>query len=106
MGNFVEKFIRHQAVDYHGNAVQDSIARSLDPITSNPIMSKNIIEGVALTTSVTNIEHKLGRAFRGWIITDNTAAATIRRDTSSTADATKFLPLIASASTTVDVYVF
>ncbi len=106
MGKFIERYIRHQAVDYFGNAIQDSISRSLDPVTDNPLMSKNILTDVALSGTTTNIEHKLGRAFRGWFIVDANANTNVWRDAASTADATKFLPLVAGAAVTVDIYVF
>lgn len=72
-----------------------------------PHIDAELLEDVDLANGTTTlVEHKLGRAYRGWRVSDTTAAATIYRDTTSTADTTRYLPLVASAATTVSLEVF
>lgn len=73
--------------------------------------NKTILDGlimtdVSLTTSVANLVHGLGRKYQGWHLIDIQGDARVWRDTTSTADTTKYLPLKASASVTVSLWVF
>ena len=94
---------REPGQDY---GAQDAIADYTKQLTTQPGLSNNRIESVSLSTSVAHVAHKLGRRWRGWRVTDQNADATIYRDPTSTADQTKFISLLASASVTVDLEVF
>lgn len=105
-----QKFIRHYTGNRLLEAIQDSMVRTTNGVVDNPLVREfEIIEDQALTTGTTLVEHKLdnpsGNPVR-WFVIDNNTAATFRRDTASTADLKRFLPLIASAAATVSLYVF
>ncbi len=89
------------------NRIQRNLEDSVNPIVDLPPMSGQILTDVAVATgSTVLVEHKLGRAYRGWVLVDNDTACTIHRDDTSTADTTLYLPLVSSATTTVDLWVF
>jgi hypothetical protein len=74
-------------------------------------INKTIADGVIITdevinTAATSIPHGLNRAFVGWQILDIQGDARVWRDTSTTADNTKFLTLKASTAVTVSLWVF
>jgi hypothetical protein len=93
--------------------VRDSI--ELDRVQSNvelfagslqniPLLNGRLVTDVALTTSETLIEHKLGRAIRGWIIVDKNASQDVYRSSEDLPE--RFLPLTAAGTVTVDLWVF
>lgn len=75
----------------------------LDPLLSNPISSSNILKSVPLINGVNVINHGLGRALQGWVITDVTAAAVVFRSAPLNS---LTLTLTSNASTVVDILVF
>jgi hypothetical protein len=81
---------------------QRSTADALVKLGGEGLLAGRAIESVALTTGATAVQHKLGRVPRGWFVTDIDAAATVRR----TAWSTKTLTLVASASCTVNLWVY
>ena len=68
----------------------------------NPFLKGNLIEGVSLSTTATQLEHKLGLTPLGYIIVSQSASASIF----TTAKDQNFLTLQASASVTVNIWVF
>lgn len=73
--------------------------------------NKEVLDGILLTsvaigTSTTSIPHKLRRKFQGWHLVDIQGDARVWRDATVTSDLDKFLPLKASASVTVNLWVF
>jgi hypothetical protein len=76
------------------------------------IEEKRLIDGILLegesipATTNTVINHKLGRRIKGWVVTDQDAAATIYRVTVSGEDTAKQITLYASAAVTIDLWVF
>ena len=103
----LERYIRHESPVYWGNAIQDSIARAVDPIIDKPQMDTLYYEDVELLAGVENwLEHGLGRKVRGWRLEENDTPALVYRVTASSADLTKFLPLAASSNSCVKITVF
>lgn len=78
--------------------------RLLDILADNPLLQGRLIEDVSLSTAETLVPHKLGQAYRGWIITNISASATVYE--SSTALTGSFLALKASGSCTASLWVF
>lgn len=65
-----------------------------------------LIENVAISTTITEVVHGLGRVFRGWFVTRRSTSAVIFETTAQT-DTSKFLSLVSSAGTpTVSLWVF
>lgn len=68
--------------------------------------SEGKLVSIVIDTTTTLIPHGLSRQYQGWHLLDIQGDARVWRDTSSTSDGTKFLPLKASASVTVSLWVF
>lgn len=79
----------------------DMFSRSLIDI---PILNGVLLENIVLSTTAAQIQHKLDRNYRGWIVVKQNANATIY-STSSTLSQ-QFLTLTASAAVTVTLWVF
>ena len=89
------------------DSLQNRLEIFTDRLVDQPGLDTALIEDQALlAASTVLVEHTLGRAYRGWRVVDKNANATVWRDTTSTADATLFLPLACSANVTVDLEVF
>lgn len=85
------------------NLMQNAWGTQLNPLLSNPLLKGNLLTGLALTTGVNTINHKLNRMQQGWIITDTDGTATVYRS----APFNKLtLELTASAPVTVNILVF
>lgn len=83
------------------------LAASLRWVHAYPPNDCILIEGAVLASGSTQLlEHKLGRRVRGWRVVDRSSAATVYRDTASTADLALYLPLVVSASLTVSIEAF
>lgn len=85
--------------------------RQLNPVTLSGLYLKTIQSSgsaidITIGTSTTNVPHGLGRQFQGWHLLDLQGDARVWRDTTSTADGTRFLPLKASTSVKVSLWVF
>ena len=92
---------------YDLRIVQDNVSRIFDEIADKPHLDSFLLEGISIGTTETLVKHKLNRVVRGWYIVKKDTFSDIK-DTidSSTADLTKFLPLIAEAAVTVSIVVF
>lgn len=84
--------------------VQDNIKLFSDQLVDIPILNGQLIENVALTTSAVLVNHKLGRAYRGWIVVDQSANASVYSTTTTLP--TRFISLVASNTVTVSLWVF
>lgn len=85
----------------------DDLRRIIDQFVRLEILDGVLIQDQTITTGSTNfITHTLGRAYRGWIVTNLDTACTIHLDETSTAARSLFLPLVASATCEADIWVF
>lgn len=78
-------------------------------ILSGNLLLKTIGENpvdITIGTSRTLVSHGLGRSYQGFIIVDQTGNANVWRDSTYTENKDKFLPLIASSSVDVKLWVF
>ena len=83
---------------------QQNIATVFGALSQVEPLNGRLIEDVALSTSETLVEHKLGRAYRGWIIVNKNAAQDVY--VSSTTLNERFLKLTAAGTVTVSLWVF
>lgn len=73
----------------------------------NPAVFDGVYLGeFTISTSTTLVPHGLARKYQGWHLLDIQDDARVWRDSTSTADNTKFLPLRASANVVVRLWVF
>lgn len=91
--------------DVNLSKLQENVRLFLEQLDYN-LLSGNLTEDIVISTTTTLVPHKLDRKFMGFIITDQNADARIWRDTTSQADKTKFIPLIASSTVTIKMWVF
>lgn len=85
--------------------LQDNIVPQLNQVLGIALLDGKLLT-VDLDTATTNVEHGLGRAFRGWFPVDNTSFAVITRDDTSSADQSLFLPLVSTVALTAKIWVF
>jgi hypothetical protein len=78
--------------------------RLLDILGNIPILQGRLIEDVSLSTAETLVPHKLGSAYRGWVITNINADATVHVSSETLSE--RYLALTASASCIVSLWVF
>lgn len=95
---------RIETPDLNLNRVQSALIPPLNALLSIPLLDGRLIEGLILDSVGVDVEHKLARAVRGWLIVDIDDFATVIR--SASADETKLLRLTASATVTVSLWVF
>lgn len=97
-------FVTQDAIE----SVLNEIAQERRPQLSSEILEGTVADGgIALTTGSENlVQHKLGRAVRGWKLIDIQGNATVWRDTATTSDPEKFLSLQCSGNVTVKLEVF
>jgi hypothetical protein len=85
--------------------VQDNVTQFSQQF-DKAILAGHLLTDVTIGTSSTSIPHGLARRYQGWHLVDIQGDARVWRDTASTADNTLFIPLKASASVTVSLWVF
>lgn len=100
------KLQRIQTGDRVLNMIQDNVSNILDPFSSKEILQGQILQKVALTTGTNNVAHKLNRDLIGWFIVRNRSTATVYDTQDTNPNPSIFLRLVASANTTIDIYVF
>ena len=103
----ITKFEKIRTDDQNANRIQDKIEKF-----SSQFPDKAIIDGLALTSitltagSVNEINHQLGREIQGWIITGQNAQSDIWDSQSGNPRRERTLRLNASATVTVNLWVF
>jgi len=85
------------------NQAEDRWATALEPILALPPNQGILLKDVKLSTGANTVNTYLGRQAQGWIVTDQTAAATVYR---SQPFNSLTLTLTSSAPTTVSLWVF
>jgi len=78
----------------------------LDPVLANPLLQGRLIENVALSNGTTLINHMLGRALVGWIVTRINAQAQVYDNQNTNNAKTITLSLTSNAAATVSLWVF
>lgn len=100
------KLQRIQTGDRVLNMIQDNVSNILDPYSSKEILQGQILQNVDLASGSNNVAHKLGRKPIGWFLVRRRSTAVIYDTQDTNPDSALFLRLVASAETTVDLYVF
>jgi len=85
---------------------QNNIKDFVKVLEDNPLLDGRFIEDIVFSGAVTvNVQHKLDRKPRGWILTDLTGGLVdVARNVGDWND--KFLSLAASAACTISIWVF
>ena len=89
------------------NNAQDHIESVINPVLNSAIIDGVILEDIDLVSgSFTDIEHKLGRKPRGYLVIRKSAAETVYEDAGDYDNRKLFMKLRASGSVTVNLWVF
>ena len=83
--------------------VQDNVELFANQLTI-PILSGTLLKDISLSSSETQVSHKLSRAYQGFIITKINANENVW--VSSETRANSFINLTASGAVTIDLWVF
>lgn len=83
--------------------LQNQWKRPIESCLARPTNQSLLLNGVALISGATVINHLLGRKMQGWVIVDINGAATIYRSSPLN---DKTLTLTSSAAVTVNIEVF
>lgn len=81
-------------------------ATKLDPVLSNAILKGQQLDGVALISGTTVVNHRLGRKLQGWMIVGINGAASIYDTQASNQTPDLTLSLVSNAAVTVSLWVF
>lgn len=85
--------------------MQNGWSSQINPVLGNAVVNGVLQKNVSLKVGVNAINHKLGRALQGWIITGiHDVFSQIYDTASNTPNLT--LNLHSSAATTIDIYCF
>ena len=96
---------RHQFDSYASQKFGDDTRNLARRIDGNPIFNGAMLQDQVVTTSGTDVAHKLGRAWRGFLVINKTGAAIIYSQPS--VDEEKFIKLHSSSGTqTISLWVF
>lgn len=96
---------RHQFDSFASQRLNDDARGLALRLDQNPMFNGAVLEDQVITTSGTEVAHKLGRAWRGFVVIKKTGAAIIYNQPS--VDEAKFMNLVSSSGTqTVSLWVF
>lgn len=93
-----------QLGEFKLDQMQKNVVGAINNINKVPFLNGNLLQNVALSASETKIPHKLSRDYQGFIITNINANANAW--VSSVGNKSQTINLTASASCTVDIWVF
>ena len=99
-------FQREHTGDVQQDRAQRLAQQTADAVNALPFLKGNWIKAKPIGTSATVIDHGLGRAWQGYLITRMRADARVYEAATQPADPKKQLSLQASSAVTVDLYVF
>lgn len=101
----MQSFKKVRGLEDSAAKFQENVAASLDTLNSLPILDGVLLQNVFLTSGQANeISHRLGRAYRGFIVVDSTADS--RFWTATTTFKARIIDLRCSANTTVNLWIF
>ena len=99
----LRRFRPTQTQDKTLQLIQDSLKETTDSLLSNVLSDNNLVRQVTLVTGNNLIAHGLGRNFVTYFLGPLSSAANVTRGNSP--DPSKYISLVSSAGTTVDVLV-
>lgn len=83
--------------------LQNAIKSSLDSLTSNPLLSGNMLRGVTLASGSNIVGHGLGRNYVSFLW--GNPSAPVRLSYGKSPDRSKFVNVVADAAVTLDLLV-
>jgi|TARA_Y100001938_G_scaffold133584_1_gene193128 hypothetical protein len=105
--NFSAGFIRHTTESGDLEQIQNNLENRFRDLEACDIIQGRLITEISLASGDNDIEHKLGRTARGFIITRfREAHANVYEKISTNSSLDRVLKLNSSGATTVDIWVF
>ena len=105
--SFITPFVRHISEDAGLEQVQNNLENTFRSIEACPLLDGHLLTEVSLASGDNDIDHKLGRAIKGWVVTRyREATANVYEKISANKNTGSLLKLNSSAATTVDIWVF
>ena len=107
--SFISPYVRNTTDDDSIESVQNSLENSFRSVEACPLLDGHLLEGIDLVNGDNEIDHKLGRDLKGWIITRHreTPSDIIDRQTANAqSDQILILNSGAGGTITVDIWVF
>lgn len=83
--------------------VQSAVETALTPLSSS-IINGTLLENLSVDTTATNIAHKLGRSYRGYLVCRCSALVTVSDQVSE--DNSLFIKITSSAPAIISLWVF
>jgi hypothetical protein len=83
---------------------QTNVETAFGNLSRSIILDGVYLESISVGTSDTLVEHKLNRAFRGYIICKNDSFSQVKQTSAN--DVTKFLTLQATSACTISLWIF
>lgn len=97
------KFEKVFTDDYTISRFQTNVATVFEKIGISPFVSGSIVDAT-IGTSDTQVEHKLGRAYQGWLLVDKQGPGDVYSQPAT--DATREVTLKSTAIVKVKLYIF
>lgn len=87
--------------------LQDNVENWVSNINKNTIANGSFLGPISIAAgTVNNIEHKLGRQLKGWLVVGQNSNASIWDSQDANVFKSKFLALNCSANVTINLWVF
>lgn len=103
----IEPFRRTRTEDGDLRQVQDAVGAVFRSLSSKEIIDGQLISGLRITVGTAlSVEHKLGRAITGWAVIGLGANAVVWDSQATNKTPARTLILNASASVTINLWVF
>jgi len=90
--------------NFDSSKVDFRVGRLLDAVRAVSLLDGRLLENVALSTSAVDVQHGLGRTPAGYLVMTQNASGSVFE--TKTARSSSSIRLTASASVTVDLWVF
>ena len=102
----IKKLQKDNFKDQNLETTQSNSESLWNDIRNHPLLKGRLIENIEITTASLNVEHKLNRKPRGYIVVKKNANINIFDNALSDSLAKKFINLDASGSGTITIWVF
>ena len=106
--SFISPYVRNTTDNESIESVQNSLENSFRSVEACPLLDGHLLEGVELIQGDNEVDHKLGRALKGWILTRQDFDTIIidKQVDNENADSILILNSSTSGTATVDLWVF
>ena len=98
-------YLRYTTNNKDIEQVQDSVEKKFGELDKLVILEGKLLENIDVLAAPLPYPHGLGRPYRGWIVVDKTTDVRVFRPELDV-DTSVFLPLQASGTSTLKVWVF